>query len=258
MDYGSVALLYDYHATQTSREDVAFYLEEAQAAGGPVLELGCGTGRILAPLARAGVDITGLDSSDGMLARCREAVGDLPVLLVLGDMRDFQLERRFRLITIPFRAFQHLLTVQDQLACLACVRRHLEPGGRLILDLYNPWLEYLVEDRGDLRQDGPSSTLPDGSEMTRYVRRLSLDLFTQVQEIEMRYHVQAPDGAEAWHTHRFSIRNIYRYEAEHLLVRAGFKVEALYADLDRAEYGTVRPGELIFVASVPPTDSGGA
>jgi hypothetical protein len=183
-------------------------------------------------------------------------VGDLPVLLLQGDMRDFQLERRFQLITIPFRAFQHLQTVEDQLACLACVRRHLLPGGRLILDLYNPWLEYLVEDRSDLRQDGPSSTLPDGSEMTRYVRRLSLDLFTQVQEIEMRYHVLAPDGGEAWHTHHFFIRNIYRYEAEHLLVRAGFQVEALYADLDRAEYGTVRPGELIFVASVSGSAAG--
>lgn len=251
MDYGSVALLYDYHVTQTMRGDLDFYLQEALAAAGPVLELGCGTGRILAPLARAGVDITGLDSSEGMLARCREAVGNRPVLLVLGDMRDFSLERRFQLVTIPFRAFQHLLTVEDQLACLGCVHRHLLPGGRVILDLYNPWLEYLVEDRSEPRQDGPSSTLPDGSEMTRYVRRLSLDLFTQVQEIEMRYHVAAPDGGEAWHYHRFSLRNIYRYEAEHLLVRAGFRVEALYADLDRAEYGTVRPGELIFVASVP-------
>ena len=249
MDYGSVALLYDYHVTQTTREDVGFYREEARQAGGPVLELGCGTGRILAPLAREGVDITGLDNSPGMLERCREAVGDLPVLLILGDMRDFQLERRFQLITIPFRAFQHLLTVEDQLACLACVRRHLLPGGRLILDLYNPWLEFLTEDRSELRQDGPSSTLPDGSEMIRYVRRLSLDPFTQVQEIEMRYHVAAPDGGEAWHTHHFHIRNIYRYEAEHLLVRAGFAVEALYADLDRAPYGTVKPGELIFVAT---------
>src|SRR6476646_3532820 len=123
-EYASVADLYDYVTLYQSRDDIGFFVEAAQASGEPVLEIGCGTGRVLIPVARAGVNIVGLDSSSAMLRICEtklhqeaEAVRS-KVRLVRGDMRDFSLQETFSLATVPFRPFQHLVTVEDQLSCL--------------------------------------------------------------------------------------------------------------------------------------------
>ena len=150
-EYGSVADLYDHVTPYRDRPDVAFFVDAASTAGGPVLELGCGTGRVLIPTARAGIDIVGLDSSPRMLDVCRQRLLDEPeaaqkrVTLVQSEMQQFDLGRSFTLVTIPFRPFQHLLTVEDQLACLASIRRHLVEGGRLIFDVFNPSLDALVK-----------------------------------------------------------------------------------------------------------------
>lgn len=107
------------------RPDVASYVKQAQESGGPGLELGCGTGRVLIPPARAGIEIVGVDLSRSMLAICRDKLAREPddvrarVEMVEADMRRFDLGREFRLVTLPFRPFQHLMTVQDQLSCSA-------------------------------------------------------------------------------------------------------------------------------------------
>jgi SAM-dependent methyltransferase len=123
-DQQFVADLYDLVVPYRNRPDVAFFVDEAVKSGGPVLEVGCGTGRVLIPTARAGIEITGVDSSDMMLRKCGELLAaetdDVRsrVKLAKADMRGFDLGELFRLITLPFRPFQHLLTVEDQLACL--------------------------------------------------------------------------------------------------------------------------------------------
>src|SRR6266436_2259475 len=121
-------------------QDVAFYRDAAREFGDPVLELGCGTGRITMALAEAGKRITGLDLSERMLERAVKKRGALRVEarerihFVQGDMARFDLGEKFRLVIIPFRPLQHLLEVQQHMDCLDCVRKHLAPGGRLILD----------------------------------------------------------------------------------------------------------------------------
>jgi ubiquinone/menaquinone biosynthesis C-methylase UbiE len=121
-EYAPIADLYDYVAPYRARPGIDFYVEAAKSAGGPVLEVGCGTGRVLLPTARAGVEIVGLDLSPDMLGMCRQRLENEPeavqsrVQLVQADMREFNLFRTFRLATIPFRPFQHLITVDDQLA----------------------------------------------------------------------------------------------------------------------------------------------
>jgi ubiquinone/menaquinone biosynthesis C-methylase UbiE len=98
---------------------VAFHRELAREAGGPVLELGCGTGRVLLPIARDGIACTGLDSSEAMLEEFRRKSPPENLRLVRAPMQGFDLaEERLRLIFSAFRSFQHLLTVEDQLACL--------------------------------------------------------------------------------------------------------------------------------------------
>src|ERR1041385_7973665 len=117
-----------------------FYLGLARAARGPVLDVACGTGRITLPCRKAGVDVEGLDLFPSMLSRLRQkasALGFEPQLHE-ADMAAFRLPRRFGLIMIPFNAFVHNLTTDDQLATLRACRDHLEPGGMLGFDTYFP------------------------------------------------------------------------------------------------------------------------
>jgi SAM-dependent methyltransferase len=254
-EYESVAELYDYVAPYADRGDVEFFVQEARAANGPVLEIGCGTGRVLIPTARAGIGITGLDVSPAMLDVLRRKLVDEPsdvrarVRLHVGDMRSFELGDRFALVTIPFRPFQHLLTVDDQLACLTSIHRHLLPGGRLILDLFNPSIDYLANrPTGEILPEGPPVTLPDGRQLERSFRIVAQDRFRQVNDVDLIYDVTESDGRKRRAVHAFSMRYLFRFEAEHLLARAGFDVENLYAGYDRRAYGSTYPGELIFIA----------
>lgn len=265
-EYGAAAEYYDSVPAYAERSDVAFFVDLACESRGPVLELGCGTGRVLLPTARAGIEITGLDLSPGMLHVLRRRLAEEPpevqarVRLVEGDMRDFDLGQQYALVTLPFRPFQHLITVEEELTCLAAIRRHLQPGGRLVLDLFNPSLEALTDDSRFQEQDPePEVTLPDGRRFYRTYRTVERNYFTQVQQVEMYYYVTHPDPRRSdgrqEHTsdsakvvHAFPMRYLFRFEAEHLLARCGFEVEHLYAGYDKSDYGSKYPGELIFVA----------
>ncbi|MGB8212880.1 MAG: class I SAM-dependent methyltransferase [Anaerolineales bacterium] len=254
-EYMSIAELYDYVVPYRERADVGFFVEAAEESGGPVLEVGCGTGRVLIPTARAGIEIAGLDLSLHMLTVCQKRLkAELPevqsrVRLVQGDMRHFELGQTFRLATLPFRPFQHLTTVEEQLACLDCLRRHLGKGGKLILDIFNPSLESLVQkDFGVEGSDEPVFVMPDGRRVVRRHSTVSRDAAKQINYVELIYYVTHPDGRQERLVQAFPMRYLFKFEAEHLLARTGFEVEQLYADYDKSPYGAKYPGELIFVA----------
>ena len=181
MSYDSdprLAELYDCLPLYTSRRDLQFWIDLCREVG-DVLELGCGTGRVLIPSAQAGASVTGLDQAEGMLARCRAKVNALPediakrVTLVQGDMTGFHLGRRFPLAIVPFRPVQHLITVNEQLRFLGCVREHLEPGGRLVFDVYHPNLGLLAPSVSpDEVEDTPEFRLPDGRTLRRTFRNV--------------------------------------------------------------------------------------
>lgn len=254
-EYALIADLYDDVVPYRTRGDVHFFVAAALVSGGPVLEVGCGTGRILIPSARAGVDIVGLDLSSQMLHMCRAKLLNEPetvrprVRLVQADMRDFDLAQTFTLVTLPFRPFQHLVTVEDQLSCLRSISRHLAERGRLILDLFNPSLEALVRDNLDQEfGDEPEFISSDGRRVIRRHKIVSRDYFNQVNQVELVHYITHPDGHKERLVHAFPIRYLYRFEAEHLLARCGFEVESVYADYDKSPYGSKYPGELIFVA----------
>ena len=246
---------YEFVVPYSTRPDVGFYVDRARELGGPVLELGCGTGRVLIPTARAGVEIVGVDASAGMLAECRRRLQAEPpdvqrrVSLHEADMRRYDLGRAFRLVTIPFRPFQHLLTVEDQLSCLASIRRHLAADGRLIFDVFNPSIPHLARAADGTETDPePPFTLPDGRTVVRYHRMLEHDLVNQINTGELVYYVTHPDGRKERLVHRFGMRWLFRFEVEHLLARAGFTIEHLYCDFDRSPYGARYPGDLVIVA----------
>jgi len=248
-----VAEYYDYLPLIQGRKDLDFYLDFARAAGDPILELGCGTGRILIPLAEAGCRITGLDLSESMLAVCRrklEAAEPLVrkrIRLVQGDMVAFKLDDTFRLIIVPFRPFQHLIRVEDQMGCLRAAHRHLAPGGKIILDLFHTDArrmhdpEFLQE-----REIHSEVTLPDGRRVRLAEHVAAFHRADQVNDAELVYYITHPDGRTERLVHAFPIRYLFRYEVEHLLARCGFRVAGLYGGFDRSPLLDDSP-EMLFV-----------
>jgi SAM-dependent methyltransferase len=224
--------------------DVAFYVEEAQRRGGPVAEFACGTGRVLCPTARAGVEITGIDVSPAMLAQARAnlAAEGLSAELVEGDMRTADLGRRSRLATLPFRPFQHMIRIEDQLAALANIRRHLEPGGTLLLDVFQPDLARIGgggdAERLDLERSGTR-----GRTVRRYSRSVS-EPWRQVLHVMMRWEIQP--GDEELRAD-FEMRWFTQAELQHLLARTGYAVEAVYGSFEKDPVGP-ESKELVFVA----------
>jgi SAM-dependent methyltransferase len=225
------------------------------SGGGPVLELGCGTGRVLLPLARAGFEIAGLDSAPHMIERCRAKLQAEPpevrerVRLLVADMTSFELDRRFALITIPFAGFQHLRTVEQQLACLERCRSHLVPQGRLVLDLPNPDPAPPSHVRSDEPTDGEATaSLVDWTEGRRirwWMTVVGYERSLQCTECEVTYEIIAADGWTRRVSETFPLRYVFRFELEHLLVRAGFRVAALYGDYDRSAFADDSPAMIV-------------
>ena len=253
-DRAHVAEFYDHIYGFLDREDVGFYVDLAKQTGGPVLELGCGTGRVLIPTAREGLHVTGVDLSDHMMAVFRAKLAQesdevqTRTKIVRADIRDFDLGTQFNLVTVPFRPFQHLITVDEQMACLSAARRHLMPDGWLAMDVFNPNLSRLVDENRQEVEEMEPRQMPDGRTVARNYRTDSIDLDNQVLHIELIYYVTGVEGEQERTVHAFPMRYFFRYEIEHLLARAGFEVEALYGDFERSPYGSKYPGELIFVA----------
>ncbi|MCJ7716549.1 MAG: methyltransferase domain-containing protein [Anaerolineales bacterium] len=232
-----------------------FFVDAARESRGPVLEVGCGTGRVLIPTARDGISITGLDLSEYMLDVCRESLANEPVevqervSLVQGDMRAFNLGKTFSMVTTPFRPFQHLLTVEDQISCLTSIHQHLDPGGTLILDIFNPSLQSITADNlGKEVGAEPEFTTPEGIKVLRFNKTIQRDHFKQVIDVELIYYLTHLDGRKERLVHAFPMRYLFRYEAEHLLARCGFKILDVYADYQKNPYGSTYPGDLIFLA----------
>jgi len=245
---------YDLVPAYAQRADLDFYVEAARLTCGKTLELGCGTGRVLIPTAAAGCEILGLDVSEHMLGACRAKLlqqrssVQARASLILADMTDFNLDDKFGLITIPFRAFSHLVSVQEQLDCLNCVRRHLAPGGKFILELFqtNP---KRISDTVYLKEveDTPEFELPDDRKIRRANRVVAFHRADQFNDVELIFYIDHPDGRAERLVQSFPFRYFFRYEVEHLLARAGFEIIDLFGAFDKSPLADDSP-EMIFVA----------
>lgn len=164
--------------------DVNFYVDLAKEIGGAVLEIGCGTGRVLLPTARTGIEIHGLDNSRPMLDVLRGKAGQESaevqkrITLHSGDMRDFRLNRTFPLATIPFRPMQHMFTVADQVSALKSAAAHVAKGGVLALDVFFPKFERLPQRMGEEQLETEWSPTSD-TVIRRYYRKDALDTVNQ-------------------------------------------------------------------------------
>jgi SAM-dependent methyltransferase len=249
-----IADFYDASPVVVSRQkDVVFYRDAARRYGGPVLELGCGTGRITMAIAEAGQQITGLDNSEKMLQRATQKVAVLRpeqrqrVTLLPGDMRRFALDQQFQSIIIPFRPFQHLLPVPEQLDCLGCVRQHLALGGKLIMDFFQTDAARM-HDPQFLKEHFIAEYEMSGGRKVRLSERIAaFHRAEQCNDVEMAFEVTGADGSTTRNVFAFTFRYFFRYEVEHLLARSGFRVMESWGDFDRSELKDDSP-EMIFVA----------
>lgn len=205
-----VAARYDRvtRALPVVTDDIPFYAglaRETASQGLPVLELGCGTGRVTIPVAQTGARTTGLDNAAPMLDIARRKAMDAGVdaTWVEGDMASFSLPDRFGLVIIPFRSFSLLLTEEAQKACLSCIREHLIAGSRLALNFFNPDPSLIAATHGSTDDAGDDHIY--GPVISRTERNL-----------RMRY--------------------VFRDEMERLLTGAGFTVEALYGWFDGSPF----------------------
>ena len=233
--------------------DVEFYVGQAHQSEGPVLELGCGTGRILLPLARASVQIVGLDLSGELLEVARRRLEEESprirgrATLVQGDMRDFSLGRKFGLVVVPYRAFQHLLTPVDQEEALGCIYDHLAEGGRLIFDTYDPLLDMIENGfRSPLRKDTDFVDPDTGNQVVVWYSR-QYDPQMQLMEQELIYELIGSGGEVIGRKYgRLTLRYAFQYEMQYLLEQCGFEVEALYGDFQGGPFPG--HGEQIWIA----------
>lgn len=218
--------------------DVEFYVDLARRWGGPVLDLGGGTGRVAWPLAEAGFDVTSLDLSAPMLARseAKRALASPAarsrVILVQADLRDFALPTRFGLAIAPFRAFQLLRSADDQRAALATIHDHLRPGAVLVLHLFDPLLDACVPFDGVPAQpDRGTVVLPSGHRVTMRVLRRTTDPLVQVLTEVWEFTELDDDGnAIRREEETLRMRWTYRFEMRYLLELSGFEVEAEHSD----------------------------
>jgi SAM-dependent methyltransferase len=237
-DFDTYARFYDLDYGDRI-EDLLMIEQFAARCGSPILELGCGTGRVLLPLASAGYQVTGVDLSPAMLAIARRKIAAAGltnhVTLVEQDMRYLELDRRFNMAFVAVNSFMHLPTSDDQLLALCSIRQHLNPGGLLLLDLFYPDLNRLLDAEGRLFLEKTMIDPDTGHRLMKFHSR-HVDLGRQVMELTFIVDEVDGEGQVRRTLFPFTMRYLFRAELELLLRHAGFKIEAIYGSYDLDEF----------------------
>lgn len=240
--------------------DVPFLIAQAQEVGGPVLELASGTGRVVWPMAEAGFDIVGLDLNQSMIDVAEAQRPKYPAAVrdrarfVRGNMAGFDLGRRFSLIYITFRSFQAMRTPEDQKRCLQCVRRHLSPGGRFVVDLFDPRLDMCDPGYREPDDDHRARNPVTGLDVSiKTLERRNDPVNQRLVELWRFQEFDETGNTVREEYERLELRWTYRYEMRYLLELCGFEVLAEYSDFKKSPpaYGN----EQVWVARKP-ADSG--
>lgn len=254
-EYDDFARFYDLEY-QRFTDDLDFYRQLADDAGSPILELACGTGRVLLHLARSGHTVTGLDISRPMLAIARDRLSAEPpeeqarVTIAEQDMRRFRLGERFRLAILAINSFMHLMTRRDQERCLKCIRRHLVDDGLLVIDIFNPELA-LYDSAERSFYERSMDDAATGGTVTKLVST-HVDRQRRVNHITFYYDEMTPGQQQLRHTAAISQHYLYYDEMAGLLTRCGFAVDQVHGGFSRGTW-TPDSQKMIFLARKQPT-----
>ena len=226
-----------YEAAYAKRhDDVLYYVELAGEHGGPVLEYGCGSGRITLPLAQIGESVTAVDRHQGMLKALRQSLRAEPVevrervTVKRGDMRSVKLRSRHRLVLCTFNTVLHLYTRRDIERFFARVHEHLVAGGRFVFDASLPDVEELARDQ-DRAFHTPRFRHASYGGVVRYSERFRYDALSQVLTVDMRFEPR-DEPQDAWVT-PLCHRQFFPQEMEALLHYNGFRLVDVHGDFER-------------------------
>jgi SAM-dependent methyltransferase len=238
--YSEIAELYDLeHASYA--DDLDFYLNFVESVGDPVLELGCGTGRLLAPIAEAGFRITGVDLSAAMLSRAEQAVSDAAlqdlVQLHLGDMSLAQEAPGgpFGVAIVALNGLLHIADFEQQRRLLTNAHAALDPRGLLLIDVLHPTPDTLRGFDHSLIHEGTWTT-DDGVRVDKFSSRRVYPS-TQTIATELWYDLTGPDGSVRRVATSMAMRYVQRAELELMLELAGFVEWQIYGSYDLDPFG---------------------
>ena len=232
--------------------DIPFYVSQAQSTGGPVLELGAGTGRISIPIASQGIDVVGIDVSPKMIELANSKAAKLGLsttcIFQTGDILDLELAERFALIILPYRSFQSVLNPVDQKKALNNIRKHLIADGLVVMDTFNPDIEQLADKHSvatpihlmDVsRKEGGTIVVWGMNEW---------DHLTQINDIRLIIEYLDEEGVVNKKIYRdYPQRYSFQYEMEHLFALSGLSILEVYGDFDLGPV-TNDSDDLIWVA----------
>lgn len=234
--------LYDLQqqAFYSSFDDLEFWLDWLTPSCSSVLELACGTGRIGVELIERDLDYTGLDLIAGMLSEFSAKLGakGQDATLVEGDMRSFELGRKFDCVLMPYNSFCHVLDFRDAKRTLQCIIRHLSPGGLFLFSVMNPLLSYLASDDSRAEKDGEDGEKAKDADRIKYVypknplgivRSLETRRYDAASQINrVTYHHQYRDGREEQSF--MELRQYFPQEMDLLLDLCGFEIQQKFGD----------------------------
>lgn len=246
--YANVARYYDAENTDKN-DDIPFYLELAQETEGPLLDVGCGTGRVMFPLARAGYDVYGIDNEPAMLDRARALLKQEPALksklhFHLGDAKTYTMPVKFGLTLVPYNGLMHFLDQESQIAVLRNLRAWTRDDGMMVLDLPNAGDVYATEDSDSLIFER-TFLEPETGHLVMQQSVSALDRTLQTLQVTWIYDEITADGSLK---RTFAPLKLYYYfysEIRLLLALTGWEVEAVYGDLDGSEFEDGAPRMVI-------------
>jgi SAM-dependent methyltransferase len=237
--YDDLARFYDWRL-EGNNEDIPFYVQLAKESGGPVLELGCGTGRVTLPIAEAGIETVGIDLSADMLDIARQKLSRMPgeiqgrIQFVEGNMAHFALEKQFALVILPANQFRELLTTKEQISCLHCIGLHLKEEGSIIIEVTNPFRSIKRWTVGEIYHRKVGYCQETGTIVECLFKTTAVNLMEQWVEQETIYVEHLSDGSIVRHTGRSRSRCIFPRELELLLEISNFEVTDKWGDYDRS------------------------
>lgn len=248
-EYEVLSKYYDLEYDQFD-DDLPLYDLFARRADGSILELGCGTGRILESLSSLNFPLTGIDSSAAMLRLADERVGGLASLVHM-DMTELESARLpnapFSMAFISINTFLHLPDIQSQLATLAGVRKNVNTDGLLLLDIFSPDVQFF-ETLASQVQHEFTFRFDDGSRLDKWISRTH-DQASQTIENDILFDLTSPDGTVKRTYDHYTTRYVYYFEMEHLLARTGWIIENVYGDYDLSGYDSA--SERMVIVAVP-------
>jgi cyclopropane fatty-acyl-phospholipid synthase-like methyltransferase len=229
------------HGDFAAPEMLAFYEEKIARYGSPVLEIACGSGAYLVPFAEKNIEAVGVDISTEMLKRAEEKASARNVSLDLktGDMRDFELNRKFPLILLLGNSLQHLLTRQDVEKCFASVKKHLTDDGRFIVEVFNPSLKILTRKPDENVLDSEYET-PEGKFVL--TGNVDYDAATQINRIEWNYRNTLTGKVKQF---KFTMRQFFPQELDALFFYNNFRIEQKFGDRAGSLFKSDSPRQIV-------------